>query len=94
MKKRYIISAVGASMLGAGAAGYFLMNDQQKSKIKDTMKQFTGKNDSGTTFERAGYPDQLDERDYADLENAKMVSEGSQFGVQYYNERQEELPVQ
>lgn len=37
------------------------------------------------TFTKAGAPDQLDETDVANLENSKMVSEGSQFGVQYFN---------
>lgn len=37
------------------------------------------------TFLKAGAPDQLDEIEIADLENNKMVSEGSQFGVQYFN---------
>lgn len=48
------------------------------------------KSDHTTTFVdtllHAGIPDQLDEDDKDQLENAKMVSEGSQFGVQYYNE--------
>src|SRR5699024_2662160 len=38
-------------------------------------------------LEDAGKPGQVDGYDdEALLENAKMVSEGSQFGVQYYNE--------
>ena len=41
----------------------------------------------------AGVPDQLEKekQDLAQLENAKMVSEGSQFGVKYYNEVQEDV---
>lgn len=46
---------------------------------------------SGTTtlsdsLKKAGVPDQIEEKDLANLENSKMVSEGSQFGVQYFNE--------
>lgn len=43
-------------------------------------------------LELAGVPDQLDEEkeNLEQLENAKMVSEGSQFGVKYYNEAKEE----
>lgn len=37
------------------------------------------------TFIKAGAPDQMEETEIADLENNKMVSEGSQFGVQYFN---------
>lgn len=38
------------------------------------------------TFKKAGAPDQMEGTDLAHLENSKMVSEGSQFGVQYFNE--------
>lgn len=43
------------------------------------------------TIEKAGIPDQMDVETAAQLENANMVSEGSQFGVHYYNEIAEEL---
>jgi hypothetical protein len=91
MKKRNIITAVGASVLGAGAAGYLLMNDNQKEKIKHSVKQVLNNQTENeeSSFEKAGQPDQIDYRDESDLENAKMVSEGSQFGVQYYNEQKE-----
>ncbi|GGN49041.1 hypothetical protein [Oceanobacillus indicireducens] len=91
MKKRNIITAVGAGVIGAGAASYFLLNDSQKSKIKESVNNLLNNqmNPSESTFEKAGHPDQMDMRDNADLENAKMVSEGSQFGVQYYNEKNE-----
>lgn len=90
MKKRNIVTAVGASLIGAGAAGYLLMNNEQKSKIKQSVNQILKKQmtDEESTFEWAGHPDQLNYRDESDLENSKMVSEGSQFGVQYYNEHQ------
>lgn len=46
----------------------------------------------GHTLDLAGQPDQLErkrvEKDH--LENSKMVSEGSQFGVQYYNQMAKE----
>lgn len=95
MKKRNIITAIGAGIIGAGAASYILLNDTQKSKIKESVNNLTKQMDSSeSTFEKAGHPDQMDMRDIADLENAKMVSEGSQFGVQYYNEKQEDAPLQ
>lgn len=96
MKKRNIITAISAGIIGAGAASYILLNDTQKSKIKESVNNLTKQMDpSESTFEKAGHPDQMDMRDTADLENAKMVSEGSQFGVQYYNEKkQEETPIQ
>lgn len=42
------------------------------------------------TLEKAGIPDQMDINDETQMENAKMVSEGSQFGVHYFNEFAEE----
>lgn len=71
MKKRYIVSALG--ILGVGAATYMMRNRENEQEEVDTLKQ-------------AGIPDQVEKLDVAQLENAKMVSEGSQFGVQYYND--------
>lgn len=55
---------------------YFLIK-QRSGKEQTTFAQ---------TFAKAGAPDQMDHMDLAHLENNKMVSEGSQFGVQYFNE--------
>jgi len=76
MKKSIVISALGA----AGALGVtaYYFNEQKKKSEKINQ-----------TFEDAGVPDQAEDIDLAQLENAKMVSEGSQFGVQYYNEMKE-----
>ncbi|WP_405102460.1 hypothetical protein [Oceanobacillus sp. FSL H7-0719] len=89
MKKRNIVTAVGAGVIGAGAASYFLLNDKQKMKLKDRITNIFG-SEPASTFEKAGHPDEVANKDLADLENAKMVSEGSQFGVQYYSEKREE----
>lgn len=85
MKKRYIISAAGvagvAGAVGATLAGRrYFKNKTEQNKV--------------TTFEDAGIPDQTSNMDLAQFENAKMVSEGSQFGVNYYNEMKEELEEQ
>lgn len=37
------------------------------------------------SFSKAGAPDQMEQTELDDFENSKMVSEGSQFGVQYFN---------
>ncbi|WP_284140940.1 MULTISPECIES: hypothetical protein [unclassified Virgibacillus] len=74
MKKRYIGTTVG--IVGA-AAGYYFLNRSKKTS------GFTN------TIEDAGVPDQTNDKDITQLENAKMVSEGSQFGVHYYNELKE-----
>lgn len=76
MKKRLIIPAIGASAV----LGYMLMNKENKNE----------KTKQHSTLEDAGIPDQTEFIDDAQLENAKMVSEGSQFGVHYYNEAVEE----
>ncbi|QKY68923.1 hypothetical protein [Lentibacillus sp. CBA3610] len=95
MKKRYIASAAGA--VGAGITGYILRNAENRDKIKSKLKTAAekirnGENDHerDTTFEDAGAPDQAKQKDMAQLENSKMVSEGSQFGVDYYNKVKED----
>ncbi|MFS0751973.1 hypothetical protein [Oceanobacillus sp. 1P07AA] len=86
MKKRYVVSAVGA--VGAGIASYYLMDSNSRYKLKKMAKSSAKK--VNRVFENAGVPDQSDEQELDQLENAKMVSEGSQFGVQYYNEKKNE----
>jgi hypothetical protein len=97
MRKRYIISAVGAAgAIGATAAGYYLKDKENRDKLmkqaKNVQHKFQNLTDesSDSTFEDAGVPDQAPNNDLAQLENAKMVSEGSQFGVQYYNKYKNE----
>lgn len=75
MKKRYVASL---GVAGAGvAAGIWLKNKSRNQTEPNTMEQ-------------AGIPDQTENVDHTQLENAKMVSEGSQFGVQYYNKKYQE----
>lgn len=88
MKKRYILSAVGAI-----GAGYLLANKENREKLKHNVKFYAKRLQNNntddffdTTLEDAGRPDQTDNNELAQFENAKMVSEGSQFGVNYYNE--------
>ena|SRR5699024_7831513 len=94
MKKRYILSAAGT--IGASAVvGYLLADKETKAKMKSkmyTIKVMLKPNQlkTHTTLDDAGIPDQVEQEDHAQMENAKMVSEGSQFGVHYYNEVLEE----
>ncbi|MFZ3579615.1 hypothetical protein [Virgibacillus sp. DJP39] len=91
MKKRYLLSGVGA--VGAGVAGFVLKDKGKRDKFKDTVKSTTSKiknMNKESTLDDAGIPDQVENKDEAQYENAKMVSEGSQFGVNYYNEVKEE----
>ncbi|WP_339178441.1 hypothetical protein [Oceanobacillus sp. FSL W7-1293] len=82
MKKRYVVSALGA--VGAGVAGVLLTDRKKRKKIKSSLGTLR-------VFENAGKPDEFTEEELDQLENAKMVSEGSQFGVQYYNEKKAEM---
>src|SRR5699024_1625761 len=94
MKKRYLLSAIGAS-----AAGYLLINKKNRQKLKTNLKSLlksvknTNEFSLGSTLEDAGRTDQTNNQDLAQLQNAKMVSEGSQFGVNYYNEVKENIAV-
>ncbi len=78
MKKRYILPLVGAA--ATIGVSYLIKNKNEDSAKTTTMNPYI----------QAGMPDQLDSRDRTQLENAKMVSEGSQFGVQYFNELAED----
>lgn len=74
---------ISLGILLAAGVGYYMLF---KCK-REGAEGFT------SSFERAGRPDQIprqDAKDIAELENAKMVSEGSQFGVQYYNKTSKE----
>lgn len=79
MKKRYIVSAIGA-VGGAIAAGYLYRNNNKHGNDASNIEAM---------LEDAGIPDQSRKMNMEQLENAKMVSEGSQFGVQYYNDYRE-----
>ncbi|WP_010097919.1 hypothetical protein [Ornithinibacillus scapharcae] len=77
MKKRYVVSAIGL-----GIAGYLLGTKKSNNHGPTTEPRDL---EVDLTFSNAGKPDQVDDLELDQLENAKMVSEGSQFGVQYYN---------
>jgi len=79
MKNVYILTAVGLSAL----VGYVV------------MKKVENKNEKNhTLLEDAGIPDQVTHQDPAQLSKADMVSEGSLYGVQYYNEVAENEPTE
>ncbi|MFD2628255.1 hypothetical protein [Oceanobacillus kapialis] len=89
MKKRTMLSTAGAIGALSVTAGFFLKDKSNREKLKQGVRKVPGKlklKKSNETFEDAGVPDQSSEQDISQFENAKMVSEGSQFGVQYYNE--------
>ncbi|WP_342723015.1 hypothetical protein [Thalassobacillus cyri] len=79
LKKRWIFSTVGA--LGAGTLAYMLKDEERRGQWKGKAQSLFSKAEgSDLPVEAAGNPQEDNH------ENTKMVSEGSQFGVQYYNE--------
>lgn len=73
MKKRYILMLA----LSVGAVGIF-----RKRKSKASNRTID------KIIQSAGIPEQLENQN-EQIENTKMVAEGSQYGVQYYNELQD-----
>ncbi|WP_017186019.1 hypothetical protein [Alkalibacillus haloalkaliphilus] len=82
MANKLIVSSVVAA--GAALTSYVLIDENRRNGIKQKVKQlkesFNEGNHTNLPIEEAGNPE-LD-----DIENSEMVAEGSQFGVQYYNE--------
>lgn len=74
LKKRLLVPMIGMT------AGVVIPYMLRKRKNKDEDRA------AHDPLVRAGIPDQIDRLDHDLLENSKMVSEGSQFGVQYFNE--------
>lgn len=72
MKKRYVLPIVGA--IASVGVGYMMKNKNNSSET--TLID---------TLENAGKPYEKDSYETDQFQNSKMVSEGSQFGVQYYN---------
>ncbi|RDY72461.1 hypothetical protein DXT76_01795 [Halobacillus trueperi] len=80
MRKRWIFTAIGATV--GGTVAYFLKDEDKRQQVKDKAKSIQsnlGKSEA-MPIEEAGKPET------ASLDNSDMVAEGSQFGVQYYNE--------
>lgn len=80
VRKRWIFTAVGA--VAGGTLAYFLKDEESRQQVKDKAQSIQGSlgKSGDMPIEEAGKPEK------ADLDNADMVAEGSQFGVQYYNE--------
>lgn len=78
MRKRYLVSLI--SLIGLVAVR------AKRNKAKSTTKNST----FALSIEKAGIPDQMEIKNPTQLENSNMVSEGSQFGVHYFNELEEE----
>ncbi|TFB23340.1 hypothetical protein E3U55_05860 [Filobacillus milosensis] len=86
MARKRVISSIVAG--GAALGAYIFSDENRRGKFMNQynkMKDRLFNNDDKDTLEKAGNPESK-----AEHENSKMVSEGSQFGVQYYNEVKEE----
>jgi len=81
LKKSVVIPALGLGALTAVGLGFVLKNNRNDKYENGTISH---------SLANAGIPDQMEREDESQIENAKMVSEGSQFGVQYFNEMSEE----
>ncbi|WP_066192793.1 MULTISPECIES: hypothetical protein [Gracilibacillus] len=85
MNKRYIISGI-AGIVSAAAVSYLLSNEANREKLCDVWKKIKTNlqsNYDDFPIDVAGDPG-ID-----NLENSDMVEEGSQFGVNYYNEKRQ-----
>ncbi|MGN8645150.1 hypothetical protein ACTNEO_03530 [Gracilibacillus sp. HCP3S3_G5_1] len=81
MRKRSIVGMVGAAGL-ATTLSILLMDKPKRKKFAkkwEDWKNSISTSKSTLPIEEAGNPSQ------DNIENAKMVAEGSQFGVNYYN---------
>ncbi|WP_017471769.1 hypothetical protein [Amphibacillus jilinensis] len=81
MKRKVLIGLIG---IGTTFVTYQLLNDKRQERIKNKFVNFknvlTLKRHDHFPIEEAGDP--LSDN----IENADMVSEGSLFGVNYFNE--------
>src|SRR5699024_8460765 len=82
MRKNYMLAIF--TVVAAAITSYFFIRNRSKNEPTSFVR----------TLMNAGLPDQVDELEADQLENSKMVSEGAQFGVQYYNQTLDELNEQ
>mgnify|MGYP001305464459 CR=1 FL=1 len=90
MKKRFVFPLFGVAVIG-GAVCYVMGNERLRNKANQLLGVIGGKNQSmsyPSTIIAAGIPDQVEKGDLEQLQNTKMVSEGSQYGVSYYYNQQ------
>lgn len=90
MKQKMLLSTVAVSTIGAGVVtSYWLKDKSNRQKVKGMIgrmkSQFSNmsKKEKLESFpvDKAGNPDSKD------IEDNKMVSEGSTYPVQYYDEK-------
>lgn len=84
MKKGVYTTLVAAGSAALGA--YIFSDENRKSKMKSQYHKMKNQllGEETNTIEKAGKPEEVSHH-----EDSKMVSEGAQFGVQYYNDYKE-----
>ncbi|MGG3622055.1 hypothetical protein ABES25_00530 [Bacillus gobiensis] len=90
MKQKTLISTVAVSTIGAGVVtSYWLKDKTNRQKVKgligrmksEISKMTDKKQLDSFPVDKAGNPDSKD------IEDNKMVSEGSMYPVQYYDKK-------
>jgi hypothetical protein len=88
MRQKTLISGIALSTVGVGVTTYLLKDKSNRQKVtgfvqnaKNKIPYFARKNTDSFPVEKAGHPDPQD------IEDNKMVSEGSMYPVQYYDEK-------
>ncbi|MFK2825157.1 hypothetical protein QYG89_05590 [Bacillus sp. B190/17] len=83
--------SLGYILLGAGAAAWWLSKEENRAKFdhfvhtaKKKMNKEVQPSKEVFPVEKAGHPHP------EDIADNKMVDEGAQFGVHYYNEKEQQ----
>lgn len=91
MRQKALISGLAISTVSAGITTYLLKDKSNLDKVKGFVRSVkkaipcksSTKKLTSFPIQKAGHPDPMD------TEDNKMVSEGSMFPVQYYNEKKQ-----
>ena len=82
-------SGLGYLLVGAGAAAWWLSKEENRTKFDGWITQAKNKlngeslpSDEAFAMHKAGHPHP------EDIDDNKMVEEGAQFAVDYYNKKQ------
>ncbi|WP_191557743.1 hypothetical protein [Metabacillus idriensis] len=88
MRQKTLISGIALSTVGVGVTSYLLKDKSNRQKVtgfvnnaKNKIPYFARKNTDSFPVEKAGHPDPQD------IDDNNMVSEGSMYPVQYYDEK-------
>jgi len=91
MRQKALVSGLAISTVSVGITTYLLKDKSNLDKVKGFVRNIkkaisyesSTKRLASFPIHKAGHPDPMD------IEDNKMVSEGSMFSVQYYNEKKQ-----